>query len=520
VTCRQIVPVVVVTALLAVLIAGCSGTGQAAPTHSSAGQAVSHTGTGQAAAATSAAAAGSALTVGRSPVGRPIPPGFVGLSIEFRDLEEYVGDDPNALNPAFVQLIRDIDPDHPVLRIGGDSTDWTWWPVAHVAQPPGVKYALTPDWMSVARALATAVGGRLILGVNLEADNRTIAAAEAKAMVNRIGRSAIEALEIGNEPELYAALGWYKSVSGKQVPGRAPGYNQADFFHDYSSFAAAMPSVSLAGPSSGAATWLAELGSFLSAEHKVRLATVHAYPLKHCAVTADVTIPQLLAEDASHGLAEQIAPYVAAAARHGVPLRVDEINAVTCGGERGVSNAFVSALWALDTMFELARTGVSGVNIQTVPNTINEVVGSTYTHGTWQERVHPEFYGLIMFAQAAPAGARLLALSGPMPAGVKVWATRAPSGRVHVVVINKHLSVGQTVRLRIPGVSGAASIERLRAPSVGAEGGVTLGGQTFGTETTTGRLAGHAQTTTLAPSSGTYVVHIPPASATMLTLSP
>jgi hypothetical protein len=520
VTCRQIVPVVVLTALLAVLIAGCSGTGQAAPAHSSAGQVVSHTGTGQAAAAPSAAAAGSALTVGRSPVGRPIPPGFVGLSIEFRDLEEYVGGDPNALNPAFVQLIRDIDPDHPVLRIGGDSTDWTWWPVAHVAQPPGVKYALTPDWMSVARALATAVGGRLILGVNLEADNRTIAAAEAKAMVNRIGRSAIEALEIGNEPELYAGFGWYKSVSGKQVPGRAPGYNEADFFHDYSSFAAAMPSVSLAGPSSGAATWLVELGSFLSAEHKVRLATVHAYPLKHCAVTADVTIPQLLAQDASHGLAEQIAPYAAAAARHGVPLRVDEINAVTCGGERGVSNAFASALWALDTMFELARTGVSGVNIQTVPNTINEVLRSTYSDGTWQERVHPEFYGLIMFAQAAPAGARLLALSGATPAGVKVWATRAPNGRVHIVVINKHLSVGQTVRLRIPGVAGAASIEQLRAPSVAAEGGVTLGGQTFGTETTTGQLAGHAQTTTLAPSSATYVVHIPPASATMLTLSP
>jgi hypothetical protein len=522
VTSLKIVPVVLVAALVALLIARShSGTGQAAPTHSAAGQvAPTQSAASQIAPTSSATAAGSALTVGPSPVGRAIPPGFVGLSMEFRGLEEYVGDDPNALNPAFVQLIRDIDPDHPVLRIGGDSTDWTWWPVAHVTQPPGVKYDLTPDWMSVARALAGAVGGRLILGVNLEAGNRTLAAAEANAMVNRIGRSAIEALEIGNEPELYATFGWYKSVSGKQVPGRAPSYNEADFFHDYSSFAAAMPSVSLAGPSSGAATWLSELGPFLSAEHKVRLATVHAYPLKHCVVTADVTIPQLLSEDASHGLAEQLAPYVAAAARHRVPLRVDEINAVTCGGERGVSNAFASALWALDTMFEFARTGVSGVNIQTVPNTINEVVGSTYSDGTWQERVHPEFYGLIMFAQAAPAGARLLELSGPSRAGVKVWATRAPSGRVHVVLINKHLSVGQTVRLRILGVSGAARIEQLRAPSIVAEGGVTLGGQTFGAETTTGQLAGHAQTTTLSPSSGIYVVHIPPASATMLTFSP
>ena len=521
-TSRKTTSVFVVAALLAVLIAACGGAGQAAPTHSSAGQAATapaHSSASQSATAPSATAAGSALTVGRATVGRPIPPGFVGLSMEYRGLEDYVGDDPNALNPAFVQLIRNIDPDHPILRIGGDSTDWTWWPVAHVAQPPGVKYDLTPDWMSVARALATAVGGRLILGVNLEADNRTIAAAEANALVNRVGRSAIEALEIGNEPELYASFGWYKSVSGKQVPGRGPGYDVADYFHDYSNFAAAMPGVALAGPSSGAATWLAELGQFLSTEHRVRLATVHAYPLRHCSATADVTIPQLLDDGASHGLAEQVAPYVAVAARHGVPLRVDEINAVTCGGERGVSNAFASALWALDTLFELARTGVSGVNVQTVPNTINEVVGSTYTHGAWQERVHPEFYGLIMFAQAAPAGSRLLQLSGPSHPGVKVWATRALNGRIHVVVINKHLSVGQTVRLRIPGVSGAAAIEQLRAPSVAAEGGVTLGGQTFGAETTTGQLAGHAETTTLSPSSGIYVVHIPPASATMLTVS-
>jgi hypothetical protein len=405
-----------------------------------------------------------------------------------------------------------------VLRIGGDSTDWTWWPVAHLAQPPGVKYSLTPVWMNVAHALANAVGGRLILGINLEADNRVVAASEASAVVDRVGRSVIDALEIGNEPELYASFGWYKSAAGKQVPGRAPGYNQVDYYHDYSNFAAAMPNVPLAGPSSGAPMWLAGLGSFLSSEHKVRLATVHAYPLKHCNASADVTIPQLLGENASHGLAQLVAPYVGAAGRRGVPLRVDEINAVTCGGERGVSNAFASALWSLDTMFELARTGVSGVNIQTVPNTINEVVGSTYVNGTWEERVHPEFYGLIMFAQAAPAGSRLLQLSGRPPAGVKVWATRATNGRVHVVVINKHLSVGQTVRLRIPGVSGAAGIEQLRAPSVAAQGGVTLGGQTFGTETTTGQLAGRAQTTTLSPSSGIYVVHVPAASATMLTL--
>jgi hypothetical protein len=502
VTSLKIVPVVLAAALVAALIGR------------------PHSGSSQATATVTATADAPALTVERATVGHAVPSGFVGLSMEFRGLEEYVGQDPRSLDPAFVQLIRDVGPAQPVLRIGGDSTDWTWWPVAHVARPPGVKYDLTPAWMNIARAFATAVHARLILGVNLEADNRTVAAGEANAMVNRIGRSAIDALEIGNEPELYASYGWYKSASGTQVPGRAAGYNEADFFHDYSNFAGAMPNLALAGPSSGSRPWLAELGSFLSAERRVRLATVHAYPLKHCVTTADVTIQQLLAPNASQGLAAQIAPYVAAAASHGLPLRVDEINAVSCGGKRGVSNTFASALWALDTMFELARTGVAGVNIQTVPRTINEVLGATDSNGTWQVRVHPEFYGLIMFAQAAPAGSELLRLSGPTPAGIKVWATRAASGRIHVVVINKRLNVGAAVRLRIPGASRAARIEQLRASSVTAESGVTLGGQTFGAETTTGLLSGIAQTNTLSPSSETYVVHVPAASATMLTLFP
>ncbi len=465
------------------------------------------------------AADNSALTLGSATMGRPIPPGFVGLSMEFRGLEAYVGTDPSALDPAFIQLIRDITPNQqPVLRIGGDSTDWTWWPVPKMARPPGVKYDLTPDWMSVARSLTATLHARLILGVNLEADNRAVASAEGHAMVDRIGRNAIKALEIGNEPELYASFGWYKSLSGQQVPGRPPGYDEAGFFRDFSSFAGSLPDVALAGPSSGSAVWLAELGSFLRDESRVRLATVHAYPLKHCASNT-VTIGELLSDTSSHGLALAITPWLAAAAQRGVPLRVDEINAVTCGGQRGVSNVFGSALWALDTMFELAKIGVNGVNIQTVPNTINEVLGATFANGSWQVRVHPEYYGLIMFAQAAPPGALLLRLSSNPLVGVKVWATRAPGGRVHVVVINKHLRASETVRLRIPSAHGPASIEQLRAPSITAESGVTLGGQTFGSTTSTGVLAGHAQATTLDPTAGTYVVQVPAASATMLTLS-
>jgi Glycosyl hydrolase family 79 C-terminal beta domain len=460
-----------------------------------------------------------ATNITAATVGNPVPGGFVGMSIEIKALEEYAGQDPAAIDPVLLHLLQDISPQQrPVLRIGGDSTDWSWWPVAHMPKPPGVKYTLTPTWMRVAHALATDLGARLILGVDLEADSQIVAGAEGQAMVADIGRSSIDALELGNEPELYGAFGWYRSAAGRLVTGRPRGYDLSNFTSNFSSFAPHLPSIALAGPSSGAATWLAQLGSFLSAEPRVRLVTVHAYPLKHCRKATVVTIGQLLSDTSSHGLAEQIAPYVAVAAAHHAPLRIDEMNAISCGGTRGVSDTFASALWVLDTLFEMARAGVSGVNVHTVPGTINEVLGPELVDGTWRMRVHPEFYGMIMFAQAAPPGARLLRLVSPVPSGVKVWATRAGAA-IHVVVINKRLAQPELLRLRITAARGTASVEQLRAPSVNATSGVTLGGQTFGTTTASGVMAGPVPDDTVTPSGGTYTVRVPAASATMLTMS-
>ncbi|MGH2914976.1 MAG: glycosyl hydrolase family 79 C-terminal domain-containing protein, partial [Solirubrobacteraceae bacterium] len=453
-------------------------------------------------------------------VGRPIPPGFVGLSIEPKSLEQYAGTDAAAIDPVFVALLRAIAPGQSsVLRIGGDGTDWSWWPVPGVAQPGGVKYSLTPRWMAVARALTGAVAGRLILGVDLEADSIRVAAAEAHAMVSRIGAGSIDALELGNEPELYGTFGWYRSASGRQVPGRPRGYSVADFTHDFTEFAPHLAGAPLAGPASGAPAWLAQLGSFLRAEPRVKLATIHAYPLKHCVRSTVVTKAQLLADSSSHGLAQRLAGYLQVARANRDELRIDELNGVSCGGTRGVSDTFASALWVLDTLFELARVGFSGVNVHSVPGTINELLGPSRSGGSWHMRVHPEFYGMMMFAQAAPPGSRLLSVRSAVPAGVKLWATRGPGDAIHVVAINKRLSRPVRLSLRIAGARGPASVMRLLAPSVGATSGVTLGGQSFGAQTSTGLLSGPASAETVTSSDDVYRIRVAPASAAMLTLA-
>ena len=133
--------------------------------------------------------------------------------------------DPRALNPVFLQLVRNLDPGQsPVIRIGGDSADWAWVPAPGITKPLGAKVTITPDLLRVLGALGTHLDARLILGLNLEADNVSVARAEAVAFVRSIGRAHVRAFEIGNEPELYPVLGWYHS-HGQSVPGRRPGYD-------------------------------------------------------------------------------------------------------------------------------------------------------------------------------------------------------------------------------------------------------------------------------------------------------
>ena len=99
---------------------------------------------------------------------------------------------------------------------------------------------------------------------------------------------------------------------------------------------------------------------------------------------------------------------------------------------------------------------------------------------------------------------------------VKVWATRDPQGRTRVALINKD-SRPHTVELQLAPALGQAEIEWLRAPGPGATSGVTLGGQTFGPETGTGRFAGLPAAQPVSQMLGSYSIDLPAYSAALLT---
>ena len=131
----------------------------------------------------------------------------MGVSIEFNALHDYTGRDSGKVNPILVGLLRGLAPGQsPVIRIGGNSEDQTWWPVAGTIPPGGVRYTLTPDWLAGAHALAAALNARMIPGINLAADRPGLAGSEARALVQGIGRRYIDSLEIGNEPDVYSVF--------------------------------------------------------------------------------------------------------------------------------------------------------------------------------------------------------------------------------------------------------------------------------------------------------------------------
>jgi hypothetical protein len=471
-------------------------------------------------AADGSPASSTTFTVGGPATASAIPAGFLGLSLEYFAIPAYAGTNPRAIDPVFVQLIRNLAGGQaPELRIGGDTTDWTWWPVRGAPRPAGVHYTLTARWIAVTKALAAKLGAHLILGIDLEADSSTVAAAEANALVKGIGRNRIEALELGNEPELYASFDWGSSGA----PGRPPGYDYKDYNEDFTRIVRALPHVPLAGPATGGRRWFKFVGRFLSDHRNVTVATVHRYPLELCysssAQPAYPTLGHLLSNASVQGLADSVASVVKAAhARHD-RLRVDEINTVSCGSDPAVAQSFGSALWALEVLFDMARVGVDGVNIHTFPGATYGLFSFSHAHGRWQAGVAPEYYGLLLFAQAAPAGSQLLAVSPGLAdtGAVKAWATRAGDGTVRVVLVNQGARQ-QEVAVRVPGTTDAGTLELLDAPGLAATSDVTLAGQGFGASTTTGLLRGHAHMTAVGPAGGEYRLTLPPSSAAMLTL--
>jgi hypothetical protein len=476
----------------------------------------------------------SALTIAlpQAATGRRVPDGFLGFSFEFSAVRAYTGDDPSNINPVFEQLIRNLSRgQRPVIRIGGDSTDLSYASSPGVTPPPYVAYPLTPGWMATTGALAHQLRARLIMGLNLVANDPALAAAEARDYVSAFGRGAIEALEIGNEPNIYSQLTVEHTLLGIPLHARPRNFGYPAYRRQFQAVARAAPNLDLAGPALAVGptpkpgSWVNEMADFLARDPRVRTLTVHRYPLRNCYVPPSSpqypTVAHLLSRYSTAGLAASLGRWLQIAHQQHRQLRVDELNSVACRGSTGVSDTFASALWVTDALFALVHAGVDGVNIHTLPEAAYQLFAFNDTGGRWSGSVRPDYYGLQLFAQAAPPGSRLLAVPG-LGGGssvLSVWATRGTDRVDRLVLIDKDPSRAETVTVRPPaGNRAGATLERMQAPSVESGSQITLGGQSYGAETTTGQLPPAINQPLTRNRRGDYTVAVPAGSAALVTL--
>jgi len=394
----------------------------------------------------------------------------------------------------------------PMVRVGANDVERCSWAGTGVApsQPNGQPFAtkITTGGVDQLCGFLAATGSKAIYGVNFQLGNVTASSAEA-AYVMGACPSSIVGIEIGNEPDKFGT--W------------------ADQTTDYEKFAdaiVAIPGALLVGPactSKADVTFAAPFADTMTAKYPGKLTLLAQHSYVAAANTSGCSVPNL--QTTTTLLTGIFDAIQAATTKDGIPgWRMDENNTCSGHGQQGVSDTFLSALWAIDYMFEVAKRGGGGINFHngetgmdgTVPfyyEPIKELNGVVV-------QVQPEYYGMLLFTQAG---------TGPMVSTTvttsaqyfTAWAIKA-NGSTSVVLNNRSASTGVSVTVDLgSAVSSASAIYLESAPTgnlTAAAGNVTLAGAQVSVAGDWPRNAPYVQTV----SGNTVSVYVPAASAALV----
>jgi glycosyl hydrolase family 79 len=438
------------------------------------------------------------ISIGMTP-GRAVPATFMGLSHEWGTAQTMMGDSTVGVNTIYRQLISNLAAygSGPIeLRIGGGSTDETGEPTATTVQP----FA----------EIANALGVHFYLGVNLGSDNVSLATDQANAYVSQMPVGSIDAIEIGNEPDLYAVNGM-----------RPAPYTFQDYIADFNTWKASITPLLPTGTLLLGASWasvgmLSNIQAFDSDEGDVLAAFSQHYYLGNGAASQPADL--LLMPDSATSGPEAVAAAVTTTHGFGIPFRMGETNSLYNGGAPGISNAFGSALWAVDTMFEYASEGVDGVNwhgggtASYSPFTF--LISASGATTTYTPVINPLYYGLVFFQAATGNNAQLLPVTVNTQANLTAWATVDASGTPRLVIINKDETSAGTTEVTLSGYTHA-SVLRLTAPSYQSTTGVTFAGQTFD-GSADGTIQGTQAVETIDGDNGIFQIPMPTTSASLV----
>lgn len=401
------------------------------------------------------------VTVDRGTTLGTIDPGFVGLSYEKRHLLDGFF---RASNAPLVALFQRLGPS--VLRVGGNSVDKTEWPTFDAGAPSadaGAAPVIMPADVDGLAAFAKAAGWKVIYGVNMKTSTPTVAADEAAYAATALG-PALYGLEIGNEVDLYTST--LQSTT----------WSYATFTSEWAQFASAIraragATAPLTGPASASkyAAWTLPFAK--DEASSIALLTQHYYRANGQLATS--TLDLLLAPDPA--LVTMLDALANASQENAIPkrYRLAECNSFFNGGASGVSDAYGTALWAIDFLFTNAEHGASGVNFHGGGN------GPGYTPIADAQgavvAVRPVFYGMLLFTLAGQ-GPVYKTTNDVASGSLSAYAILASDGSTSVVLVNKDRTTTVHATIDVGQKVTTARAMPLRGPALEATSGVTLGG--------------------------------------------
>jgi hypothetical protein len=349
----------------------------------------------------------------------------------------------------------------------------------------------------------------VLYGINMSVNTPANCAAEAAYVAHALGSSLL-GFEIGNEPDLYYNNGI-----------RSSSYTYSQFLSQWQVLAGAITNAvpgwaitnggsgwTLTGPASASNTKGYTVPFAGNEAGTISLVTQHYYRAN--GQSASSTLPFLLQPDTS--LPGTVTDIVAAATAAKLPLgfRMSECGSFYNGGAPNVSDAYGTALWALDFMFTIALNGGQGINFHGGGD------GTGYTpiadNGTEVVQARPEFYGLKMFSLLSQGGAISATVSLASNINFTAYGVRRTGGGISALLNNKETNdfVQATVNLG-PGVTAAQLIE-LTGPALNSTNGYTIGGAEINAD---GAWTGGIQAV-LAATNGQVTLLVPPITAILL----
>ncbi len=452
------------------------------------------------------------VTVAFNPLdpGRPVARRFLGLSFEMAALSQLV---QYANHGNLVELLRSLGPG--MLRFGGITADENVaWTDSQTPRPAWATSTIGPTQLNELGLLARRSGWQVLLTLGMAHYEPTVAAREVAAAHRALG-PYLAAVEIGNEPNSYGSHGF------RELPWIAQGYEEeASAYRE--AIQALTPDVPIAGPDVSGSGAFSEWGEEEALAQSPVLLTGHHYPLG-CAQTPPPSIEALLSSAGRGAAALSLASYMTVSELRDIPLRIDEANTVSCGGVAGISNTFASALWATGYITQAMAAGTAGINLQGNPTNCLGYTPLCAPNPTALEQgqlgAQPEWYALLLTHTLIGDRPLSTTISAEGSPNIVAAGFSGPGHSLQVVLCNNEPEGTSplSVQLQVGSGMGAAQIQRLTDSSPSATSGVLLAGRAVATN---GSWQAPPRAESIASTSGTVTVELPPGSAALVTVAP